>query len=932
MSRVILGNIFGNMSFISLSDIKAPLGELMRIFNLGVLAFAGGYATYTISTSAINYAKHAGPMEAQQHNAWLPARIFIGSGMLIPTLSGYSMVQVLVMWTVLQGVGLADFIWKEMVTQIDTYGLAPSPEIVKDNANRLYDKLYEHGDQIQNDVLKGSASLKQMLASAQCALAINSKLDYGSSEWVDIRSSKVGGSYYLSIGIHKDKSFGPFRDLVGVGIRLGIVNSKEDKCGLYVFKKRDVNGVEDKEFTANILGVRGVFESFYSSSYKILETNATKDYSIIQERSNDPFTVYIGASTETAALARRQAFNEQISNEFKMKYLELFDYAKRIFKNKPKDAVEDEWAKIAMQQGWVSAGLNYFKFTKKNAEPFFIYDVDNIEKMFPIIEEKFKITEKYDVSKNFVEQAGEAFKTAREFQLFKPNDQKDPIPTGPLEGAMDFVAKKAADYFNGLESITPNSTTFSESSNFETPSVLKWLFTIFNLFDGKPANAPPVNLTVVRDHMLVFNAKTAQAILGVNLIYDTDWYKPTLPKNKQPNIFHKKCKLGYKQCLATDTGIVYSIDKFLKGQRIEPLIAIRTLGLRLIATTVTFWSKIAEGVYITSQKLVIKFAYITLALKLASIAILGLLSIVPGIGAVLPMLTKMIDGVLQILYQLDQKSLIAFLPFCLGISSVYFIAGTMLAIYLPFLPFIVFIFAVIGWVLTVIEAMVAGPLIALGVTHPQGHDLLGKSEQAMMLLLGVFVRPAAIMIGFVAALYLLYAAYVLLNVGFIVAVAGYFNGTTMNDGIIMKSILFGSITLMYVYILTSVVNQVFGLTYKVPEQLMRWIGLAPEVSGASQMLGEVKQSVQSGAGQAAEGAQRSAQSMPGLGFKISKSLNEDVKEATKATGDKIKEKGKKKWDSLRSSSSTGSGQTSNNNPGGGGGGAPPGGGGAPPVE
>ena len=102
-----------------------------------------------------------------------------------------------------------------------------------------------------------------------------------------------------------------------------------------------------------------------------------------------------------------------------------------------------------------------------------------------------------------------------------------------------------------------------------------------------------------------------------------------------------------------------------------------------------------------------------------------------------------------------------------------------------------------------------------------------------------------------------------------------------------------SLILMYAYVLSSVVHQVFGLTYKVPEQLMRWIGMAPEVSGTSQMLGEVKQGAQSSFGQAAEGGKQSVSQAPRYQPSVPKSykrIGEGLVDGAKAAKDKIKSK------------------------------------------
>ena len=77
-------------------------------------------------------------------------------------------------------------------------------------------------------------------------------------------------------------------------------------------------------------------------------------------------------------------------------------------------------------------------------------------------------------------------------------------------------------------------------------------------------------------------------------------------------------------------------------------------------------------------------------------------------------------------------------PIFLAAAAGLFAVGISLGYYMPLYPYMLFTFGVIGWLITVIEAMVAAPLIAFGVTHPDGHDFLGQGQKAVMLLLGVF--------------------------------------------------------------------------------------------------------------------------------------------------------------------------------------------------
>ncbi len=93
-------------------------------------------------------------------------------------------------------------------------------------------------------------------------------------------------------------------------------------------------------------------------------------------------------------------------------------------------------------------------------------------------------------------------------------------------------------------------------------------------------------------------------------------------------------------------------------------------------------------------------------------------------------------------------------PIILAAGAGFFVVGVSLGIYMPLYPYMVFTFGVIGWIIAVIEGMVAAPLVAMGVTHPDGHDFLGRASQSVMLLVSLFLRPSLMLIGLFAAMIL----------------------------------------------------------------------------------------------------------------------------------------------------------------------------------
>ena len=130
--------------------------------------------------------------------------------------------------------------------------------------------------------------------------------------------------------------------------------------------------------------------------------------------------------------------------------------------------------------------------------------------------------------------------------------------------------------------------------------------------------------------------------------------------------------------------------------------------------------------------------------------------------------------------------------------------------------------------------MVAAPLVALGLTHPEGHDLLGKAEQSVMLLLGVFLRPALLILGFLLSIVLANVAFRLSDYGLMAVIQGYllsFAGMSGDVGGVQLATFVGLVGVMvlYTYLLMAVIDQSFSLTHLLSEKVLRWVG-GPQIN------------------------------------------------------------------------------------------------------
>src|SRR3990167_906234 len=118
-----LGQIFGPMGSILTPD-RAPLifGQMFNTLNTIILAVGVLIIVYVTVVGVIKTAHEGEPLGKQWSTLWLPIRMVMGIAALIPSTSGYSFLQILIMWTVVQGIGAADSIWATVLNYSNTFG------------------------------------------------------------------------------------------------------------------------------------------------------------------------------------------------------------------------------------------------------------------------------------------------------------------------------------------------------------------------------------------------------------------------------------------------------------------------------------------------------------------------------------------------------------------------------------------------------------------------------------------------------------------------------------------------------------------------------------------------------------------------------------------------------------------------------------------
>ncbi|MCD6039352.1 MAG: hypothetical protein K0S27_752 [Gammaproteobacteria bacterium] len=251
-------------------------------------------------------------------------------------------------------------------------------------------------------------------------------------------------------------------------------------------------------------------------------------------------------------------------------------------------------------------------------------------------------------------------------------------------------------------------------------------------------------------------------------------------------------------------------------------------------------------------------------------------------------------------------------PLWILMISALFSLGAILGIYLPLIPYTIYIMGAVGWLMATLEAMVAGPIIALGIMSPSGqHELLGKSEPAVLIIFSLILRPSLMVFGMMASMFLASVVVTMINVGFAKVADDMFSGHSSG---LVEGIVF---MIAYTSLLVMALNKVFSLIHVIPEKALTYIGGQAMSYGEGEGLAGMKQAMEGGTGAIAGGGKESGQAPAAAATK----MGQDRAHAREESRRHQESRGG--TDLTAQSKGPGGGQPGGGAPGGGGGGGGP---------
>jgi defect-in-organelle-trafficking protein DotA len=923
-SVVFLGNLFGVVDGILHGTGSQIMGSMFAVFNAAVLALGGIVITYTLLVSTMNTAQEGQMLGQKWSSIWVPVRSVIGLTLLIPKASGYCLMQIFVMWVVVQGVGAADKVWDAALSYLNRGGV-----IIQGQSNPAIELMRGSGSGVP-------LAAQVMLAGQVCMQGIQTQLENQLDSYKTQKANSTGpcfGQIDSDMKEFCDSSVPNFISSVDFirkesdfsGSTTLTMDMPNFPDGLYHF----LNGVcgqitwnrfEDSRFNSTLKGLVSesdlktarmsrviAIQQMYLDLSSLAQVMVENNPSLIKTQNltpngrfsevalqqfgvpltpsgqactdgSDPNCVLWGdiPGSNGAPLFNGTEFQGAIAD-----YNGIMEPTLNLINQGNSDkATSNSHAFIqdASTQGWMMAGSYFFDLVNLN-----IQANDNsgttdsatgLEKSTIDLNAIIKIFGGSLASPNCVGVYGKLC-------LWLNKDPTKIIPMITLVNGWGMLpstitAPDAANPVKAPLGGLGSSTVYGYTNN---ATVLK--------LPGQPGMNP-----------LKFAA-------NMNISVDTNAYQ--LPETsfgcgELKIMFWSTCLMGmfgdllynylfrfiynfFLQVFQTFLNLV--VMTFLQ----YPLLGMKSIfdrGLSLIDTPgVNPVVALAQmGTYYINYVSNLWIDLIELAITCAMIPVFG----------------AFIFVIIMMLY-----------PMLLAWLGVMTSVGYSTAYYVPVMPYMVFTFGTIAWLMAVIESMVAAPIVALGVTHPEGHDAFGKGEQAIMILMNVFLRPSMMIIGYIAAIAVSYVSVWIINAGFDNAI-GFIQGSskygTEGAGAMLLPNLdlqdtpaagavsggytgwagiyayFFSI-LIYTSLYVTVVTKAFTLISILPDKVLRWIGGTPESYGqdTSQWGEETKGKVDK-AGESTQAAQM--QMGKQLGAEASKGLGKAQQAVSESGGANVK--------------------------------------------
>ena len=853
-SMTYLENLFGSVDGVLYGTGSQMMGAIFKVFNGAVLALGGIVITYTLLVGTMNTAQEGKMLGQKWSSIWVPIRSTIGLALLLPKASGYCLMQIFVMWIIVQGVGAADKVWNAALDYLNAGGV-----IIRANINT---ETGTSGD--TNAISTGALA---MLGGEACMIGLQKELETLRQSYLDAEDTGGGACSGEPSADMQAFCDTPVPDFIATfdAVKFQTDNASATSfshnmpyfddgtaytylngiCGHISWNAlpqstlEDINGsisgLSNQDMASTALSRATAIQQMYldlTPTAQLMVDNdpmitpttntnpaypdvATKVFGVpylsssdtVCTKQNNDCVLWGGAygsdgKTMSAAIFQGDEIDNAVAvyNGVMASTVELINDANNSTNwENGRDFIDD-----AKNNGWLTAGSYFFDLVYLNGSASASTETDTGTGL--------------DGSKSTPS------------LLLKGFDTDAGCKAHPTDGSPDYIKlcvwyqKDSSDMAdvqrlvdNGSGAAQPSTTITADTKAISGQAASTVYGFVQNALLMVQPEEPPMEAPAFT---MNFNFEFESSLFSLpekdfdcgsawaggkcvgRMIADAIYNKMIL------GIFNYLV-LGFSQLMGLVLLASFALplhffsEVFINGMEFisdpgaNPIVSLANMGTAYINYSVQMWIDL-----------------FTICVAMVLIPVFGPLLLCIGIPFI--MITS---------------------PLLIAWSGVLIAIGFSTAYYVPVMPYMLFIFGVIGWLMAVIEAMVAAPIVALGMTHPEGDGALGKADQAIMILMNVFLRPAMMIIGYLAGIALCYVSIWILNSGFQHVMqfiqgeadgSGGWSSTAWKggEGYTNWAGLYGFFfsVLIYTTLYLTLAQKAFDLIFTLPDHIMTWIG------------------------------------------------------------------------------------------------------------
>ncbi len=866
-----LANIFGIVDGVLTGTGSQIFGNMMGVFNAAILALGSIVVMYTLMVGTMNTAHEGEFLGKKWSSIWIPLRCSTGMVLIIPKASGYCFMQIFMMWVIVQGVGAADRIWTSALQYLNRGGKIVQTQMgSKQILNAFVEK--------QDATFVGASTI---LTGQVCMYSIQKALEKIQSNYLYQASESQFGPCFNPVD-EKWKSFcqNSVPDFLA---SVNAVDYQKSKQGWlapkdYTLPMPNFNPNGFSSIYTNLNGMCGEIHwndasnlDLNPASLKSLFFTEEQIQSLGLSRAIAVAQIYSSLANVAVAMVENNPWFSTQSNE-QNAASSIANLQFGVPKNELGDTCQ-EFQEAAICSFWQNSS-DRPQTGVLLAGNEFINVIGSYEGlMMPILNlvNDLKNEAKSKQVRSFIsqtQQSGWMFAGAYFFNLVNLTG-----PVSKVSLTKDLNSGLEASQFYHIDDCQQSNTGFCWflkplGEQFHYEKVIQAMLQGWGkdrpyLSDcGETLSFSPAGtFQAAHGYILPVGAYAKGACASTVLGFIGNSYFFHLPEqaglNKIslpdfPMMFAKVLPTTHMQlnsntctnkiefagrtfCMGNGWSGFFNDFLATAAQAINSMLGLAINILVVVPLKVCIWPQMQYAMQILtnlSNNPIVDLANMGASFIQSTLySYLGMIA-VSGLGAF-----PMMGGVILIL--------LAFLtPLYTAWLSYFVTIGFTTCYYIPLLPYLIFTFGVIAWLFAVIEAIVAAPIMALGVTTPEGEGILGKGEHGLMLLVNVFLRPSMMVIGFISGVALSYISIWVLNAGFDIA-AGFLKvdasevakagmGSQNIYGIQWGDFPFAQLlgcmfyVVIYVSVYLTIIQKTFTLIYLLPDKVLRWIGGHPD--------------------------------------------------------------------------------------------------------